>query len=85
MIAPGHLRYFTITLFTVVILFVSGLQGAGAQESETGPAPQPEAATATPEKPEPETDPCAASDVAGKTWLDQTHDFVAKELCAPAA
>lgn len=84
MIAPGHLSYSTITVFSVLILLAAGLRGAGAQESETGPAPQPEATAATPEKSEPETDPCATAEVAGETWLDQTHDFVAKKLCEPA-
>jgi hypothetical protein len=35
-------------------------------------------------KPEPRMDLCAAAEVEGSTWLDQTHDFVGRQLCEPA-
>jgi hypothetical protein len=37
-------------------------------------------------KPEtkPKINPCATAEVEGETWLDQTHDFVDKNLCEPA-
>ena len=54
------------------------------QENKTGPAPQPEAETETPEKPQRKIDPCPTAEVAGETWLDQTHYFVGKNLCEPA-
>src|SRR3990170_4578670 len=54
------------------------------QKAETGPAPQPEAKTAAPEAPGPQSDPCAAAEVSGETWLDQTHDYVNRKLCQPA-
>lgn len=116
---PGHLSYFTIMVFSALILLVAGFKGASAQtpgqpvtnpikadsavmstetntqhnssstageqqESQSGQAPQPEAKTETPEMPQQEIDPCSTAEVAGETWLDQTHDFVHKNLCEPA-
>jgi len=54
------------------------------QGGKTGQVPQAEAQTSTPERPGPQGDPCAAADVSGETWLDQTHDFVDRKLCQPA-
>lgn len=76
--------YMTVVLFSVIILLCDGFQTANAQESIAVPEHQSEAAIVTPEKPVIETDPCASSGVRGETWLDQTHDYVAKKLCEPA-
>ena len=88
-IVPGPLSDFAITIVSVLILLVAGFQGASAQTldqpvTNPGTPPQPEVTTGTSEKPEPEIGPCVASDIAGETWLDQTHDFVAQHLCEPA-
>jgi hypothetical protein len=57
------------------------------EQPVTGPTATPgalvTAATTTPEA-KPGINPCATARVAGETWLDQTHDFVDKNLCEPA-
>lgn len=54
------------------------------QGGTTGEVSQPGAKTETPKGPEQQGDPCAATEVSGETWLDQTHDFVDRKLCQPA-
>ena len=92
-IVPGHLSYFMITVFSVLILFVAGFPDASAQtlgQPVTNPAttdrplPQPEAQTEAPEEPQPKIDLCTTTEAAGETWLDQTHTFMAKNLCEQA-
>ncbi len=58
----------------------SGVQ----EERKTDSSPQPEAAGETPKQPEARENPCASLETYGDTWLDQTHDFVANNICQPA-
>lgn len=74
----------TVVAFSVIIFLCEGFETATAQESNTVPEHQSEATTVTPEKPVMETGPCAASEVSGETWLDQTHNFMAQKFCEPA-
>ena len=59
--------------------------GSEQQEGKIGPVqPQPEEQTILRGIFGPQIDPCATIKVAGETWLDQTHDFVDREICQPA-
>ncbi|MBI4714933.1 MAG: hypothetical protein HY760_03175 [Nitrospirae bacterium] len=87
------LRHFsgcTMTIISLFVLLAAGLQNAHAQAlkpPDPPPIPAESAAgigeTDPPRSPS-SINPCASADVAGKTWLDQTHDFVAENLCGPA-
>lgn len=54
------------------------------QEGKSGQAPQPEEKNVKPGIFGPQIDPCATAEVAGPTWLDQTHDYVDRKICQPA-
>lgn len=73
-----------VAVFTLIFIFLSGIPNTCALEIETGPVSQPEATSERADELDPQEDPCATAEVAGQTWLDQMHGFVAKNLCEPA-
>jgi len=56
---------------------------SSTEESKAVSAPQPETKT-PPEEDEPDINPCANLEVSGETWLDQTHDYVERNICRPS-
>lgn len=54
------------------------------EKGKAGPALQSEAKAAQQTREEPDINACANIEVSGDTWLDQTHDYVERNICEPA-